>query len=160
MNVGNVRIGYAEIAVAAILWGSNGVIVNVVPLTSYGVAFLRLTIGCFALLIGLMASRRLGLLRMRSFRRLSILGLLLALGWVLLFESMKRLPISEAVLLNYNAPIFVAMLSPIFLKERLEKATYAAITLASIGVALIALSHNGFNSSRDTIGILLGLLAG
>lgn len=154
-----VRIGYLEIAVAAVLWGSNGVIVNLLPLTSYEIAFLRLMVGCSALLVGLVASRRLNLLRAYSLRKLPILGLLLALGWVLLFESMKRLPISEAVLLDYNAPIFVAMLSPIFLKERLERATYAAITLASMGVAFIALSHNGFSGS-SVIGILLGLLAG
>ncbi|MEM2123253.1 MAG: DMT family transporter [Candidatus Bathyarchaeia archaeon] len=154
------RIGYLEIAAAAILWGSNGVIVNVLPLASYGVAFLRLTVGSAALFVGLTVTGRLNLLKTSYLRKLSLLGLLLALGWVLLFESMKRLPISEAVLLNYNAPIFVALLSPVLLRERLEKGTYAAIALASAGVALIAFSRGGPAASRSIIGVFLGLSAG
>jgi drug/metabolite transporter (DMT)-like permease len=160
LKVEEARIGYLEIAAAAIVWGSNGVIVNVLPLASYGVAFLRLTVGCAALLVGLAATRRLSLLKTSSLGGLSILGLLLALGWVLLFESMKRLPISEAVLLNYNAPIFVALLSPVLLKERLERRTYAAIASASVGVALMALSRGGLGASRSIIGVVLGLSAG
>ncbi|MBS7645769.1 MAG: DMT family transporter [Candidatus Bathyarchaeia archaeon] len=154
------RIGYLEIAAAAVLWGSNGVIVTVLPLASYGIAFLRLTVGCAALLLGLAATGRLSLLKTSHMRGLSLLGLLLALGWVLLFESMKRLTISEAVLLNYNAPIFVALLSPPLLGERLEKGTYTAVALASVGVALMALSRGGLGASRSITGVLLGLAAG
>lgn len=117
-------LGYSYVAAAAIIWGSNGVIVNWVPYDAYAIAFFRVLFASFTLLpIVLLTRKPETMSAARSWRVMLGLGLLLALGWALLFHSMKLIPIANAVLLNYTAPIFVALLAPLFLKEKLEKST-------------------------------------
>jgi len=91
------------------------------------------------------------------------LGCLLALGWALIFHAMKLIAIANAVLLNYTAPIFVALLAPLVLKEKLEKSTLLALAISVAGIGVISYQQNlqisdpnGFNP----LGVLLGLLAG
>jgi drug/metabolite transporter (DMT)-like permease len=117
-------VGCLEVAIAAIIWGSNGVIVNLIPLSSYVITFFRVSLATLTVSIGILISRRLDLLRPSyPLNRLVMLGVLLCLGWGFLFEAMKLLPIAEAVLLNYMAPIYVAILAIVFLKEQISKRT-------------------------------------
>lgn len=91
------------------------------------------------------------------------LGFLLASGWALLFSSMKLIAIANAVLLNYTAPIFVALLAPVLLKEKLEKSTLVALAISIAGIVLISHQQNvQINTPNDLslLGVILGLLAG
>jgi drug/metabolite transporter (DMT)-like permease len=93
------------------MWGSNGVLVNLIPLPFYIIAFFRVALGTIVISVGILLSRRTRLFKADyPIRKLFVLGVLLCLGWVLLFEAMKLLPIAEAVLLNYTA-ILVAILA-------------------------------------------------
>ncbi|GAI06661.1 unnamed protein product, partial [marine sediment metagenome] len=49
---------------------------------------------------------------------------------------MKLIAIANAVLLNYTAPIFVALLAPLFLKEKLEKSTLLALAISVAGIVV------------------------
>lgn len=127
---------YLYVGLAAVLWGSNGVIVNLVEQTPLTLTFFRVLLG--GLTLSAAAAGRLQALGARGkMRRFVALGALLALGWILLFQSMKLIPIGSAVLLNYMAPIFVALIAPITLKERVEKRTLTALTLSATGAILI-----------------------
>ena len=89
------------------------------------------------------------------------LGLLLALGWTLLFQSMKLIDIANAVFLNYTAPIFATLLVPLFLKERLEKSTLIALAVSVGGILLISFQQGlHIGGEQNQLGIVLGLLAG
>ena len=112
--------GYFYVAVAAVIWGSNGVIVNLVPYDAYTVAFFRVAFASLTLLpVVLLTRKREVMNTVRNWKIMLSLGCLLALGWTLLFHSMKLIAIANAVLLNYMAPIFVALLAPLVLKESL-----------------------------------------
>ena len=153
-------LGVLAIASAAVIWGSNGVIVNLLPLNPFLIAFFRVFIASLSLLppIAIVYGGEF-LKALRRWRLLIVNGFLLCLGWAFLFASMKLIPIANAVLLNYLAPIFTAALSPILLGERLERSSILALALSFIGVLLIA----GDEVSGDWIsllGILYGLLAG
>jgi drug/metabolite transporter (DMT)-like permease len=78
----------------------------------------------------------------------------------LLFYSMKLIAIANAALLNYTAPIFVALLAPLFLKERLEKSTMFALAISMVGILVISYQHNLQISDLNLLGVVLGLLAG
>lgn len=69
------------------------------------------------------------------------------LGWHLFFwiESLNHTSISSSVVLVTTQPIFVAMLTGIFLKEKAGMKGIAAITMAIIGTFLIA----GFDFSLE-----------
>ena len=156
--------GYFYVAAAAIIWGSNGVIVNLVPYDAHTVAFFRVLFASFTLLpVVLLTRKREVMSAARHWKIMLSLGCLLALGWALLFHSMKLIAIANAVLLNYTAPIFVALLAPLVLKEKLEKSTLLALAISVAGIGVISYQQNlqisdpnGFN----TLGVILGLLAG
>jgi len=156
--------GYFYVAAAAIIWGSNGVIVNLVPYDAHIIAFLRVLFASFTLLpVVLLTRKREVMSAARHWKIMLSLGCLLALGWVLLFNSMKLIAIANAVLLNYTAPIFVALLAPLLLKEKLEKSTLIALAISVAGIGVISYQQNlqisdpnGFNP----LGVILGLLSG
>ncbi|RLG05382.1 MAG: hypothetical protein DRN61_00775 [Thaumarchaeota archaeon] len=154
-------LGVLAISSAAIIWGSNGVIVNSLPLDAFTIAFFRVLLASIILLPFMLLFRRVDLLRIAESWKLMLLnGFLLCLGWAFLFASMKLIPIANAVLLNYLAPIFTAILSPITLKERLEKTAIIALILSFIGVILISQDEVIGASASNLLGILYGLLAG
>jgi len=150
---------YLHIGLASILWGSNGVIVNLVKLHPTTIAFFRVLIGGLTLIIVSVLVKGLETLKVNGFfKRLVILGALLAAGWYFLFQAMKLIPIGAAVLINYLAPVFVAVLAPSVLHERLEKKIAIAIVLSILGVFLI--SYQGLGSGGlNILGIIFGLLA-
>lgn len=128
-------LGIFAISSAAVIWGSNGVIVNFLPLDAFTIAFFRVFLASIILLPFMLLLRRTDLLRIMGSWKLVVLnGFLLCLGWAFLFASMKLISIANAVLLNYLAPIFTVILSPIILKERLEKSAIIALILSFIGV--------------------------
>lgn len=150
---------YLHIGLASILWGSNGVIVNLVELHPTTITFFRVLIGGLTLIIVSILVKGLETFKVNGFfKRLMILGALLAAGWYFLFQAMKLIPIGAAVLINYLAPVFVAVLAPSVLDERLEKKIVIAIVLSILGVFLI--SYQGLGSGELSIlGIIFGLLA-
>lgn len=154
-------LGVLSISSAAIIWGSNGVIVNVIPLDAFTIAFFRVFLASLILLPFMALFRRRDLAQLKSCWKLLLLnGFLLCLGWAFLFASMKLIPIAEAVLLNYLAPIFTAILSPIILRERLSKLSIAALAISFAGIYLISAGEALHGEAPDLLGVIYGLLAG
>lgn len=157
-------LGYSYVTVAAIIWGSNGVIVNWVPYNAYAVAFFRVLFASITLLpVVLLTRKSEAISAAKSWRIMLSSGFLLALGWALLFHSMKLIAIANAVLLDYTAPIFVALFAPLFLKEKLEKSTLLALAISVVGIVVISYEQNLQTSDLNDLnllGVILGLLAG
>ena len=157
--------GYFYVAAAATIWGSNGVIVNSVSYDAQTVAFFRVLFASLTLLPVVLLTRKPEVTSVarswRSWKVMLSLGSLLALGWTLLFQSMKLIAIANAVFLNYMAPIFATLLVPLFLREKLEKSTLLALAI-SVGGVLFISSQQGLHigGGQNQIGIVLGLLAG
>ncbi|MCX8191752.1 MAG: DMT family transporter [Nitrososphaerales archaeon] len=153
-------LGYVYVITAAIIWGSNGVFVNWIPLSPYVIAFFRVLFASLSLLpIVLMTQRREVFEAIHSWKILLTLGLMLSLGWGLLFQSMKLISIASAVFLNYIAPIFATFFASVFLGEKVEKVTIIALMLSIIGILMISFpqtDHGGLN----LLGVLSGLFAG
>lgn len=153
-------IGCLYVAVAAVIWGSNGVIVNYVPLDAYGIAFFRVLFASLTLAPLLLLTQRNEMLRTANALKSTLaLGAFLSLGWAFLFQSMKLIDIASAVLLNYMAPVFVALLAPLFLKEKIEKTTVFALALCIVGTLIIS-SQQDLTGDLNLFGVLFGLLAG
>jgi drug/metabolite transporter (DMT)-like permease len=153
--------GCLAVAGAALIWGINGVIVSVVPLNPYAIAFFRVLIASLFLLIPILLTQREEVrVAAKAWKQWITLGLLLSIGWGFLFQSMKLIPIANAVLLNFMAPIFVALLAPIFLKESLTKITIFALTISMGGMMIITSQQNIQIGEMNLLGVLFGLLAG
>ena len=154
-------LGILSISSAAVIWGLNGVIVNMISLDAFTIAFFRVFLASLILLPFMAIFKMYDLTRIKScWKPLILNGLLLSLGWAFLFASMKLIPIAEAVLLNYLGPVFTAILSPIILKERIGRASVAALLMSILGIYLISHEELLNGASGDILGIIYGLLAG
>jgi drug/metabolite transporter (DMT)-like permease len=153
-------VGFVFVSIAAVIWGSNGVIVNFIQADPFLIAFYRTLLATLILTPITFTVKRSEFIKAAIEWRLLIFnGLMNALGWGFLFSSMKLIPIAVSVLLNYLAPIFVALLAPVFLKEKIKVAAIISLTLSMVGVILIFHEqiHGG---SMSILGVVYGLLSG
>jgi len=76
------------------------------------------------------------------------------------FEAYKRTTFANTVLLHYTAPIFAALLAPLFLKEKIDRTTILSLMLSFSGVYLIFFQTGFSLTSADTSGVILALISG
>ena len=145
------------LASVAATWGLVSVIVAGVDLPGEVLVFWRCLLAAVSLPLLLLALGRIRALALGSHRvRILGLGLLLALHWVLFFETLKRSSVAVAILTVYTAPVFVAVLAPLILPERRSRIGLLALAISAPGLALIALA--GEQGSRaDPLAVALGL---
>ncbi len=99
-------------------------------------AFLRYVLGAVFLVPMLGALRRArldrGMLALFGLR-----GLVHALGVILWFYAMARIPIADVTAMNYMVPVYVTLGAVLFLHERLALRRIAAVFAALLGVLII-----------------------
>jgi drug/metabolite transporter (DMT)-like permease len=147
----------AGVAAIAASWGFVSVIVAGVELPVEALVFWRCLLAALTLPAILLLLGRLDALALRR-RRLQVLGLglLLALHWVLFFETIKRASVAVAILLVYTAPIFLAILAPLLLPERRSRVALGALGISGPGIALIALAAES-DSRASAVAVATGL---
>ena len=151
-----------NVAVAALSasWGLIAVIVAAVELGAEVLVFYRLVIAAVTIALALLALRRLDQLRVpRSRLRLAAVGALLAAHWYLFFETIKLSSVAVALVTAYTAPLFLAIVAPIFLPERRSRAALAAVVPGSAGIVLIALL-GGEGGRVRPLAVVTGLAVG
>lgn len=147
--------GYIKIAIAAVIWGSIGTVARTIDLPVPVMTFYRVFFAAIAVLIYMTTQRKLETLAVgRHIYRIIAMGVLLAINWMAFFYSIRLTSVANAVLITYTAPIYVALLAPLFLKERLEKVTVVSLVISLAGAVLIAFpSILGFGG-QDVPGII------
>ena len=155
--------GKFKIITALLIFGSIGVFVKNINLSSSEIAFLRGIIGSIFLVIASFFSReKISFVKIKNNIKLLILsGSAIGVNWIFLFQAYKYTTISNATLSYYFAPIFVVILSPIILKEKLTPLKMGCVITAMIGLFLVVnISGNGTsNFNNQLVGILYGLSA-
>jgi RarD protein len=152
-----------RIITAMLIFGSIGVFVRNIDLSSAQIALLRGVIGSLFLLIASFFLRQKiswqtikenGLL-------LLISGFAIGINWIFLFQAYKYTTISNATISYYFAPIFVMILAPFVLKEELTPVKVACVLTAMLGLFLIVKTGGGRvdGSYHHVLGICYGLLA-
>jgi len=77
------------------------------------------------------------------------------------FYALAHTTISNAVFTHYTAPVFVALLAPFLISERLQKVTLLSLPIALSGMLLIVLSGDGIAlNSAHAPGIIAGTVSG
>jgi drug/metabolite transporter (DMT)-like permease len=160
------RLGYAMAATAAALWAFNGTVSKVI--LASGISSLRLsqvrTTGALAglVLILLVAAPSRLRVRARELPYLAFFGIggLAFVQWFY-FLAIHRMAIGIALLIQYLAPLFIALWARYFLHETVRRRIWLALALALAGLALIVNVHHGEpTASRiGTTGVLFAFLA-
>lgn len=149
--------GQLKIIIAMIIFGSIGVFVKRINLTSLEIAFLRALIGSvFLLVAGIIVKQKISWQKIKANIYLLVLsGAAIGFNWIMLFQGYKYTTISNATLAYYFAPVFALVLSPIVLKEKLTTTKIACIPIAIVGLFLVININNsgGGNLYQHTKGI-------
>jgi len=137
------------VAALASSWGFIWIIADHLSLGAISIVFWRIGLSVLVCGVGVVVSGRTDLLRIgKVWRWTLLLGPGLALIWFCSFEAMKLSSVAVAVLATYTSPIFLALLAPLFLPERLSRAVLIALPIALGGLALIVFASNGSGHVR------------
>lgn len=154
--------GRFKLVTAMLIFGSIGVFVKHINLSSSEIAFLRGVIGCsFLIGVGFWAKQRPSFTSIKENGKLLILsGTAIGLNWIFLFQAYRYTTIAIATLSYYFAPIFVMILAPFVLKEKLTYIKVGCILTAMIGLFLIVNPDGNVGGVyNQAIGIFYGLSA-
>lgn len=146
--------------IAMLIFGTIGLFVKNIELNSSEIALTRGFIGGITLLfVMVLLKKKISLEAIKRNAYLLIFsGLAVGLNWIFLFQGYKYTSISNATLSYYFAPVFVTLLAPVVLKERLTISKFLCVLMALVGMFCIV-GVDGINGGSDLIGIAYGLLA-
>lgn len=152
-------IGLTKLISSMIIFGTVGLVVRAVGLGSGFVAMARGFIGALvlAVLIFVRGKRPDFLAIKKNATPLLLSGAFIGFNWILLFESYRYTTVAVATLTYYTAPVFVALLAPIFLGTRLSVRRVACVFVALLGMALVSEFWSMSLVGGSHIGILCAL---
>ena len=151
------------ILAAGVLWGTMGIFVR--HLSTYGfsplqIACLRIMAAGILFFLYLLAADR-GKLRIQK----KDLPLFLGMGWgsilfftICYFTTIQTASLAIAAILLYTSPVFVVLLSAVFLKEKITGRKILALLIAFFGCVLVA--GLGEASHITGTGFFIGLCSG
>ncbi len=162
-------MGYVNIIIAILIWSSLGIFVRKIDLPTISVIFYPAVIAGGLQFLLLILTRHLGDIKAtdKSFNSTVLLFLVpvfFLANTLLFYFAFNHTSIANAVLTHYTAPIFVALMAPVLLGEKVLKTTWFAIVLSSTGLwFILSTSDSGGGvslSDSESRGILAGALSG
>ncbi|MEW9094938.1 MAG: DMT family transporter [Clostridiaceae bacterium] len=160
-----------KIILSMAIFGSIGLFVKNIDLPSIEMVFLRAIIAsAFLFIVKTIAKKRQAGEEDKEENKednkknvilLIISGFAMVFNWLLLFQAYKYTTIANGTLSYYAAPIFVVLLSPIVLKEKLTVKKLASAMVAMLGLALIVMNQPQGSSGNyiHSKGIAYGISA-
>jgi drug/metabolite transporter (DMT)-like permease len=157
--MGKTNMGSVYILSAIFLWSSLGVVVRLSGVEIHILMFYSLVVSL--IVQGIILSRKTYRKEIPGIRMLKypmILGFFSFLNTFTYFYAFKHTTIANSVLTHYTAPVIVAFLAPLFLKEVITRRIVIAIIIASIGLWIML---DGFSFKENQMaGIMAGLVSG
>lgn len=156
--------GYLYAAAAAVLWASSGVAAKVLfrsGITPLQLVQVRVTLSLaiLAVAFGLLA-RRFFDVRARDLPYFLVLGgIVLALVQFTYFLAISKIHVAAAILLQYMAPVFVALFAVCFWRERPTWIKAVALLLALGGCYLVVEGYNLQLLQMNRVGVIAGLVS-
>lgn len=156
-------MGYLFVAIAAMLWGLLGPVTRIALREGMGaveVAFWRALLAAGIFAVHAVAIRRVRLER-RDLPSVVAFGVLGVAGLLACYSrAVETGGAALAAILLYTAPVWVAILSALFLGERMTGRKLLALAVATLGVAGIAASSGDGGIRLTPAALAWGLASG
>lgn len=149
-------LGSLLVAGLALSWGVIGLIVRELPMPALTIVAFRVALSAASVLVVLVALRRWDLLRPAPWP-VWALGAVLALHWGLYFAAIKETSVASAVLITYAGPIFMALLAPALIGERVPRVSVVALAVSAAGIAVISLAGVAGTAAVRPLGVVLAV---
>jgi drug/metabolite transporter (DMT)-like permease len=151
---------YLLICLSPVVWGWSGVLVRWagLPGKEYILIFWRSSFALAFFAVAILVARNVRLFRPGSRPVLLVAsGLATAVYTICAFKAYNLIAIGPATFIIYLAPVFVAILAPLVLKEKLERSTILCLAIALAGTGLLSWGQTGGTQSSRLEGALLAL---
>jgi RarD protein len=149
------------LVISMIVFGTIGLFVKYIPLSSGEIALYRAILAIILLGIFLLITKQK--IDIKTIKKdlllLLISGMAMGINWILLFEAYHYTSVSVATLSYYFAPVLVMVVSPILFKEKLSTLQIICFVGSTIGLVLLT-GISDLNGNNDHFkGIILGIFA-
>ncbi len=152
--------GAALLALSALLFSGMGVLVREASATvnNENIVFFRNFVGVFFFLPLLLSKglRPFKTKRLKSHLLRTTYGLA---AMYCFFYAIAHLPLADAMVFTYSAPVFTPIIAYFWLKEPLTKRMLAFSVLGLLGVILVAKPSDAIFGSLSLVGLAASLLA-
>ena len=151
-----------QLSLSMFIFGTIGIFVRHIPFPSSVIALARGGIGMlFLLLVVVLSKQKLSASDIRrNLLPLCLSGFFLGFNWILLFEAYRYTTVATATLCYYLAPVFVILVSPLILKEKLTAKKLICVAVALLGMVFVSgVLETGLPSAGEGTGILFGIAA-
>ena len=141
---------------AAALFSTGGAAIKATDLSGLQVACLRSGIAAAALLAMLPAARR------RWTGRTLLVGVAFAVTLILFVQANKLTTAANTIFLQSTSPVYVVLLGPLLLKERVRRGDLAFLAVLGVGMSLFFVSSEAAvdTATNPAAGNVLALLSG
>lgn len=147
----NRRIATIHLVITAVLWSLGGLLIKLVNWNPLAIAAGRSFISALLMLAYVRKPKF-------NWSRDQVLAALFYFGTVTLFVTANKLTTAaNAILLQYGAPVYVAIFAPLILKEKTKTADWITITFALFGMTLFFLDKLEI---RSLLGIVIAIASG
>ncbi len=164
MELKNGRQSYLELIIACTIFGSSGVFLkHIRGMETSSIIFYRLLFGFSLLVAYLLITKRYEVFRLDKKKRyILMIGVFNVITAYCYFRSIGYAGLSTAVLLLYTAPVYVTLLSPVLLREKITSRGFISMLVSLAGIFLVVMPVNGFFESGNQLymGIVFGLVSG
>jgi drug/metabolite transporter (DMT)-like permease len=145
-----------RVLAAAALFSSGGAAVKAIHFTAWQVACLRSTVATLAFLVLLPEARR------RPNPRVLAVGAAYATTMILYVQSAKLTTAASSIFLQATAPLWVVLLSPWLLGERVRPRDIAfmAVLAAGLGCFFVGVDPASATATNPLLGNVLSVFAG
>jgi DME family drug/metabolite transporter len=145
-----------RVLAAAALFSSGGAVIKAISLTGWQVASFRSGVAAIAFFLLMPEARR------RPNLKVLAVGFCYASTMILFVQSNKLTTAASAIFLQATAPLYVVLLSPWLLKERVRPRdlVYMAVLAVGLGFLFVGLDPVSATAPNPLLGNLLALLSG
>jgi drug/metabolite transporter (DMT)-like permease len=154
---------YLKIVLAMLIWSTWGLLIRWMALPPVVVLFSTSLIGGLVVPVVLKVRGDFphAVFDLKAWHLFAGLAAASILNNLTYFYALGHTTVSNAVFTHYTAPVFVAVLAPLLIAERLRRVTLLALPVASAGLVLIVASGGGLSlDSAHLPGILAGTASG
>jgi drug/metabolite transporter (DMT)-like permease len=154
-------IGYAASITGALLFGLNGVVIKMLmegtamsgsQITQFRVTGAAIIMGAVMLVV----NRRALILKRKQVVPIVILGVVVASLQATYAIAVNMMPVGIALLLEYTAVLFVALIAFFWFKEFVKARIWLSIVMVLAGLAVVA---EVWNTTLDPIGVMWAMAA-
>ena len=126
------NVAIIEMLICAALWSVAGIFIKLIPWNGFAVAGMRSLIAGLTIAVYMLITRRRYILSRRT-----VVGGIMTAGVYTCFTVANKLTTAaNAIVLQFTCPVFIVILSAIFLKQKIRKKDLAVVIATLAGIAL------------------------